>query len=241
MRRSVVDSADPAYNRSTSTTLTFKHIAGFKKIPVVTIEGNIGAGKSTLLKHIQNTLPSTATIIVPEPVDIWTQHGFLQGLYNGTLTPEAFQYVALASIASQMRETMRQITPETKIILAERSLLSTKEVFAKATLKSKISLQAYNFVWQQTVKTLPTLNIRHMYVRTPTATCMERIQTRGRDSESNIAEDYVQKLAELHEEWVERDTSASNQESKEWLIIDGNQPSAEVLAEAIRMILPLIM
>ena len=42
-----------------------------KPTRIISLDGNIGVGKTTLIEHIRKRFPDI--VIVPEPVDMWTQ------------------------------------------------------------------------------------------------------------------------------------------------------------------------
>ena len=206
----------------------------------MTIEGNIGSGKSTLLQNLARALPPESVVFIPEPVDEWLEHGLLQALYDGHLPAEVFQYAALAGVTHKVHRALQSVTSDTKLILAERSLFSNKEVFAKAVMPNVISRGAFDYTWSQALESLPALNFKHIYVRASPRICLRRVALRDRDSEDTISIEYLQLLSDLHEDWFAReldlDTDAAN-----WLMLDGASPPAALMQDALRHLLHLML
>lgn len=100
------------------------------KILLIAIEGAIGVGKSTVVKRLKSFLNGKIGIsFVDEPVDEWLQHGFLQGMYDGTITPATFQHMVLQSLAGDLLKTIA--TEDPVIIISERSAFGNYHVFGK--------------------------------------------------------------------------------------------------------------
>jgi deoxyadenosine/deoxycytidine kinase len=172
------------------------------RIIVISLDGNIGAGKSTLLKKLDRYIKSfpkysNEISIINEPVHIWEQTGILKEFYNDKKKyAGGFQYFVLNTLIHELQLEMNKYK-ESKIhiIITERSLESTRWVFAKMlyddgfinNVEMNMYLYLYNLIDQ---KYLPSATI---YLNTLYDTCNDRIEKRNRDGESNISIEYLQK------------------------------------------------
>tara|TARA_B110001450_G_scaffold16733_1_gene15468 strand:- start:5664 stop:6065 length:402 start_codon:yes stop_codon:yes gene_type:complete len=87
---------------------------------LISIEGGIGAGKSTLLSKLKVLFKDAIGIaFVDEPAAEWTEHGFLQAMYKGTISRATFQHMALMSLAGDLLKTLVNDRPI--VIISERS------------------------------------------------------------------------------------------------------------------------
>tara|TARA_B110001452_G_scaffold258696_1_gene254207 strand:- start:8279 stop:8620 length:342 start_codon:yes stop_codon:yes gene_type:complete len=87
---------------------------------LIAIEGGIGAGKSTVLARLKALFKDKIGIaFVDEPAEEWTEHGFLQGMYDGTINRATFQHMVLMSLAGDLLKTLATDRPV--VIISERS------------------------------------------------------------------------------------------------------------------------
>ena len=88
---------------------------------VVAIEGNIGVGKSTQIRRLQQLFEDNDRVVVlPEPVEEWVDKGFLQGMYDGTISKGEFQHMVLMSLAGDLLKALA-LKPTPAVIITERS------------------------------------------------------------------------------------------------------------------------
>jgi len=168
---------------------------------LITIEGCMGAGKSNLIKHLKTLFSGKLGIVfVDEPLEQWTRRGFLQGLYDGTVDAGSFQHMVLQSLASDLRTAIE--VDKASVIISERGLQSSYEVFAKATMQGT-TLDMYEYTWDKTVATLPLVSeARHLYLRVTPDVAYQRILLRNRPSERNVNMEYTRCIVDLHERWL---------------------------------------
>ena len=170
------------------------------------IEGNIGSGKSTLLKMI-NGLPNTE--VIQEPVDIWTSikdnkgTNLLQHFYSDM---DRNSYMFQTMVFKTRLESLepKQIQP---FRFSERSIWTDRYVFGKMCIEdnkmNSIESKCYThwFNWlEQKFKPTPDGII---YIRCSPEKCLERINKRSREEENTISLDYIKKLHNYHEEWLQ--------------------------------------
>lgn len=151
----------------------------------VSIEGNIASGKSTLVNRLQQT---TRVPVFLEPVNNWT---LLDKFYEDQLRwGFTFNTEVLLSMNKWKNNDYNSIY--------ERSPNSCRYVFTQLMFEDGIltreELDLFdklfeNFSWDQDVI---------IYVRTPPEICFQRMHQRGRECESNVSLEYLQKLDKAH-------------------------------------------
>ena len=117
------------------------------------LEGGVGVGKSTCLAEVAGRYAHDAAVaILPEPVDAWREHGLLRRMYANEMTKLEFQLVALATIAGPLAEALRR--PGVRLVITERSPLSSWRVFAELNLKGE-DMAAFALVYKAVQQMLP--------------------------------------------------------------------------------------
>ena len=140
---------------------------------------------------------------IEEPVQEWLDKGLLQQLYEKKISAGSFQHAALSSIVEYARSAILKAPTSTKLFIAERSVGSNLNVFAQAAISDVLERRAFEYSAAKMVGTLPAnLVYKHVILQTYPATCMERVQKRGRASESAITMAYLQQIHELHKYFV---------------------------------------
>lgn len=131
-------------------------------------------------------------------------------------------------------------------IFLERSILSSYNVFVNNSFEEKrlnkveydVLTKYYNFFTQKANKLVyvnetmkenehkSLIPYQIVYIRTSPEVSFHRLQKRARESERNIGLDYLQKINEKYENWIEQ-ISKENADSVR--IIDGNRDKAYVI------------
>ena len=176
---------------------------------LVSIEGNIGAGKSTLLNDIER-MCKTKRIkdirILKEPVEEWER------ITDGTKTilelfyenpaEYGFPLQILVGITT-MRRAKRELSdyPDTKLILSERSIISSKRVFAKMLhhdgYMDDVEEEVYEMLFNDEMSTWLTPAMM-LYLKTEPNTCLERVNYRNRKGENRITIDQLERCKLYH-------------------------------------------
>lgn len=191
---------------------------------LLTIEGNIAVGKSSLIQSLKDKFEDNGDIIfLCEPVEEWQQHGFLHGMYEGIIPVGEFQHMVLASMAAQLVASAKK-TPT--LIVQERSLHSTYEVFSKANLNN-MSLELFQYSVEKIIDSLD-LEVSHVYLRAKEHTLVQRLQSRNRESERSISLDYLRTLNDSHDKWL--------LQHKQAVVIDANGDTESIFAEVANKI-----
>ena len=180
------------------------------EVKLVSIEGNIGAGKSTLLNDIEKICKNKRIDeirILREPVDEWER------ITDGTKTilelfyenpaEYGFPLQILVGITT-LRRIHRELSdyPDTRLILSERSVLSSKMVFAKMLhhdgCMDDMEEEVYQMLFNDATSTWMTPAMI-LYLKTDANTCLERVGNRNRRGESKITVSQLERCELYHE------------------------------------------
>lgn len=176
---------------------------------IISIEGNIGSGKSTLL-HLLSKYNNFITL--KEPVDEWLELknsknvNILQLFYaNKERWSYTFQMNAFISRFKLLEKTI--VNNPNKLILTERTVQTDRNCFALELkeqgciddLEWKLYIEWYEWLVEKKNSINP---IAIIYINVDPEICMKRIVKRSRLEESNISLDYLKKIHEKHENWI---------------------------------------
>ena len=182
---------------------------------VISIEGNIGAGKSTLMNILKEKFSNTIYFI-DEPVDEWTQmigsdgKNLLETFYED-MTRWSYSFQNIAYI-TRMNRLLSAIDSDKKVIVMDRSLDGDKNTFTKMLEEdghiNKLEMAAYN-KWVDLFNTRFGNNIltKHIYLSCEPAVAHSRINKRSRNGEGGIPLEYLTRLHNCHEEWLNQKTN----------------------------------
>ena len=174
------------------------------EVKMVSLEGNIGAGKSTLLTEVERRCKDRGISdirILREPVDEWEKvtdgmKTILQLFYENP-SEYGFPLQILVGITTMIKIHRELLDyPDTKIILSERSTLSSRMVFARMLrhdgFLDDIEDKVYQMLLGGNEHKALTYPEMMMYIDTDPITCLNRIGLRDRRGENKIT------LEELH-------------------------------------------
>ena len=214
-----------------------------KKYKIISLDGNIGAGKSTLLKKLNEYIIKyniKNISIVEEPVKVWESTGILKKFYeNKKQNAGFFQLFVLETLVHAIQDklnTLNAFDKNTHIIITERSLDSTKWVFAQmlyddGEIPYEI-MESYLYVYNKIDKSyLPSATI---YLKTPPEICNERIIKRNRDGEI-ISNEYLIKCDSYYKNMIKGIKTREHFNSKlsSVLEIDGNGNNSDIICKKI--------
>ena len=184
-----------------------------KNIPrykIVSLDGNIGAGKTTLLNMLKRHITKMKIKnihIIKEPVDLWERTGILNQFYKDKKKVGGFfQLFVLETLIDALKTKINELGGKGyNIIITERSIESTRHIFAKMLRDDNIiteeEMKCYLYVYESSEnrKFIPNSII---YLNTPPDICAERIVERGRKGEDSIEESYLEKTNNYYEEMI---------------------------------------
>ena len=171
---------------------------------LIVVEGNIGVGKTTFLKMLSSFLQNAN--IISEACDEWQNisgYNLLDAYYkNNCRWACTFQlYVLMTGI----RKLQNAINDNCDLYIMERSLYSSKYCFVKNLVSmgtmNELEWALYSDFWswcsKQVIK--PSAII---YLKADPEICYERMKKRARSEESIVPLKYLQRLHDLHNEWL---------------------------------------
>ncbi len=152
----------------------------------ISIEGNIASGKSTLVSRLQQT---TRIPVFLEPVNNWT---LLDKFYEDqTRWGFTFNTEVLLSMHKWKTNNYNSIY--------ERSPNSCRFVFAQLMFDDGILTKEELVLFDKLFEGYGWDQDAIIYVRTPPEICYQRMHQRGRECESNVSLEYLQKLDKAHD------------------------------------------
>jgi deoxyadenosine/deoxycytidine kinase len=155
---------------------------------IISIDGNIGAGKTTVMKYLRSTYKYDIDL---EPVDEWIP--FLHDMYKNN--KDAFEFQIKVWLDRQYMPTY----PHHKKVLVERSGYFQWHVFTKSSIETgRINERQYNLLKTMYDNCLFYPDI-YIYLQTTPSETFKRIHKRARNCESDIDENYVEKIHAMHE------------------------------------------
>lgn len=181
-------------------------IIGMNKI-YVSIEGNIGAGKTTLINAIRNRFNNTVCVI-EEDIERWTtmesNDGTLNLLKLFYETPMLYGHMLQHCVLMNQIRDMMDLSNK-KYVITDRCPLSTVNVFTNVMADDGILKPGDVLFIRHMCRVFYPESFKpklHIYLRCSPAKCMERIQRRGRPEEADIQIEYIEKLHNMHEDWL---------------------------------------
>jgi deoxyadenosine/deoxycytidine kinase len=166
----------------------------------VAVAGNIGVGKSTLVERLAEKL---AWEPFYEPVG---DNPYLADFYDDMRTWGFHSQIFFLTRRLRMH---RMLTEHPTSAIQDRTVYEDAEVFAyNLSLQGHISdrdFETYRELYQVLTSFLPAPDLV-VYLKAKVETLQDRIATRGRDYERSIPEDYLRRLNELYDAWIDRFT-----------------------------------
>ena len=175
---------------------------------IISIDGNIGAGKTTLLQKIQRDVDPKRVVVVYEPVQKWTEMkdmndgmSLLQKYYTYPhMYSFMFQTVIFQTIIQSIEEAIEN-HPDCDIIVCERSIKSSRNVFCKMLVEDQYMTSFEHAVYESffTPRIYELYYPDHtIWLDVPVKICLERIISRAREGENIINVDYLQRIESLY-------------------------------------------
>ncbi len=168
-----------------------------KKIKHIAIAGNIGAGKTTLTKALAKHFNWTPNF---EDVE---NNPYLNDFYND-MHRWSFN-LQIFFLNSRLKQLV-DIQKGDDIVIQDRTIYEDANIFApnlhEMGLMTKRDFDNYkNFF--ETLKTMVNPPDLLIYLKASVPTLVGQIQKRGREYEENIRLDYLKRLNEHYNSWIE--------------------------------------
>lgn len=166
----------------------------------IAIAGNIGVGKSTLVGLLAERLGWTPFY---EAVD---ENPYLSDFYQDM---RAWSFHSQVFFLSKRLRHHRGLLDHPNSVIQDRSIYEDAEIFAKNLYRqgnmSDRDYATYRELYEVLTLYLPPPDLV-VYLRASVQTLTSRIHQRGRDYERDISADYLARLNQLYDEWIENFT-----------------------------------
>jgi len=171
-----------------------------KKLRHIAIAGNIGAGKTTLTQMLSKHYKWTAQYESTE------DNPYLSDFYND-MQRWSFN-LQVYFLNSRLRQLL-EIQNGRQTVIQDRTIYEDAHIFApnlhEMGLMSRRDFENYAQFWQ-TIKKMVNPPDLLIYLKASIPTLVDRIQKRGRDYEENIRLDYLKRLNEHYNNWIDKYT-----------------------------------
>ncbi len=162
----------------------------------VAIAGNIGVGKSTLVTLLSKRL-NWEPFYEPE-----SDNPYLADFY---LDMRTWAFPSQIFFLTRRLRDQRLLLNHPTSVIQDRTVYEDAEIFARNLFLQKQMIerdyQTYCELYQVLCDFVPPPDLV-VYLRASLSTLSKRIANRGRDYESSIPQDYIGRLNELYEEWI---------------------------------------
>ena len=166
----------------------------------VAVAGNIGVGKSTLVELLSENL-GWEPFYEPQG-----ENPYLADFYNDM---RAWSFHSQIFFLSRRLMAHRQLCDHPTSALQDRSVYEDAEIFARNLyLQGQMSerdYETYRSLYSVLTEFLPPPDLV-VYLRASVDTLVQRIENRGRDYEMTIQPEYLERLNQLYQEWVDQFT-----------------------------------
>ncbi len=167
----------------------------------IAIEGNIGAGKTTLATMLAEHLG--AKLVLEDFAD----NNFLPKFYD---EPERYAFPLELSFLADRFKQLKQLLVNQDIF--QKKIVSDY-IFTKSKLFSRINLKDDEYELFQKLFDIIDPNLAPpdllIYLHAPIGRLQKNIQKRGRSFEQNISNDYLERLQDVYQQFLKRDTCKS--------------------------------
>ena len=169
-----------------------------KERKYVAVAGNIGAGKSSLTTLLGKNFGWETFY---ESVD---DNPYLSDFYEDMRRWSFNLQVYFLSSRFRHQKVMME---SKKSLIQDRTIYEDVEIFAKnlhqMNLMSDRDFKNYSALFDEMVQYLQPPDLL-IYLRAEVPTLVRQIQQRGRDYENTIRIEYLERLNELYEDWIDR-------------------------------------
>jgi deoxyadenosine/deoxycytidine kinase len=163
---------------------------------LILVAGNIGSGKTSLTERIGERLG---------------YHTAFESVADNPYLPDFYADMKKWSFHLQVfflghrAEQHLEMYNDSRSAIIDRSIYEDAYIFVRALHSmgniTERDYQTYRRVFDLVVKNLPTPSLL-IYLKAPVSVLMNRINSRGREMESSISEDYLKLLDSFYDDWI---------------------------------------
>jgi deoxyadenosine/deoxycytidine kinase len=162
----------------------------------IAVAGNIGVGKSTLVEMICERLDSKPYY---EPV---TENPYISDFYKDMVS---WSFHSQIFFLTHRLRIHQELIRNSGSVIQDRSIYEDAEVFAQNLFAqghmSERDYSTYRSLYRTLAEYLPPPDLM-IYLRASVPTLINRIALRNRDYEQQIAPEYLSRLNDLYENWI---------------------------------------
>jgi deoxyadenosine/deoxycytidine kinase len=165
-----------------------------KPIKHIAVAGNIGAGKTTLTQMLAKHYKWIAQY------ELTDDNPYLNDFYND-MQRWSFN-LQIYFLNSRLRQLL-DIQNSRHTVIQDRTIYEDAPNLHEMGLMSRRDFENYAHFFQTLKKMISPPDLL-IYLKASIPTLVDRIQKRGRDYEENIRLDYLKRLNEHYNNWIER-------------------------------------
>ena len=163
----------------------------------IAIAGNIGSGKTTLTEILASRYDAKAYYEV-------TDNPYIGDFYED-MNRWSFQ-LQISFLGSRLQQTMDMLADHAETVFQDRTIYEDAHIFAdnlhRMGLMSSRDFETYMRVFRISTGLIPSPDLL-IYLRASVPTLIAQIRKRGREYEQNIDTEYLERLNEMYDNWID--------------------------------------
>ena len=163
----------------------------------IAIAGNIGSGKTTLTEILASRYNAKAYYEV-------TDNPYIGDFYEN-MNRWSFQ-LQISFLGSRLQQTMDMLADGAETVFQDRTIYEDAHIFAdnlhRMGLMSSRDFETYMRVFRISTGLIPRPDLL-IYLKASVPTLIAQIRKRGREYEQNIDTEYLERLNEKYNNWVD--------------------------------------
>ena len=163
----------------------------------IAIAGNIGSGKTTLTEILASRYDAKAYYEV-------TDNPYIGDFYEN-MNRWSFQ-LQISFLGSRLQQTLDMLADKADTVFQDRTIYEDAHIFAdnlhRMGLMSSRDFETYMRVFRISTGLIPKPDLL-IYLKASVPTLIAQIRKRGREYEQNIDTDYLKRLNDMYDNWID--------------------------------------